>query len=232
MKEGNATLCPDAGELVYLKNVSDVSTDSSYMLLFSDPVKVMNRSVQPGGIINLRCPSPSNLAQTRWELNDQILTPSARVQLQEEGLVIVNASESDAGRYRCLSLEHSKTTEYRTTVAEYRVTVAAGDSGTGRTGLAQAQTDGPSVTGLVAVVGLLVICLVALLAWNFYKGHLPLPWKLGPPGDGGPNSTEIQQDDGKPECKPLVLGTNSGGGNNNHTGGKAAEVNHTGDSEI
>lgn len=155
VKDGDAFLCPDA-----------------------DPVKPMNRSIWPGGSLYLPCPPPSNLAQTTWERDAQSLTPSTRLQLLRDKLSIVNTTDSDAGLYRCQSVEFSKGVKYTSTVAEYQVSMATRPGG-GTVIIPEARTAGPSATGLQAVVGLLLVGLVALLAWNFYKGHLPLPWNCG-----------------------------------------------------
>ncbi|XP_040910673.1 semaphorin-4E [Toxotes jaculatrix] len=207
VKAGNASLCPNA-----------------------DPVKPMNQSIWPGGNLKLSCPLPSNLAKTSWQRDSSPLTPSARFQLLQDGLLIFNASDSDSGLYSCLSVESSKTAEYTTTVAEYHVTVASA----GGQIFPRAQTEGPSVVGLKAVVGLLVVCLLVLLAWNFYKGHLPLPWNCGKTNskqtqeyreEGALNSGVHYQEAQRPavaEDKPLVSGRNNGSSNNNHTGGEAA----------
>lgn len=210
VKDGDASLCPAA-----------------------DPVKPVNRHMWPLGNLKLPCPSPSNLAQTSWERDGSPLTPSTRLQLLRDGLLILNATDSDTGRYRCLSLEHSKAGKYPTTVAEYQVSMAPPGSGGGGLVFPQPRTDGPSVTGLQAIVGLLVVCLLALLAWNFYKGHIPLPWNCGKKNkeqsqeahqQRGLNANVTYQDAERPasaEDKPLVSGTNNGR-NNNHTGGEAA----------
>lgn len=208
VKEGDASLCPVA-----------------------DPIKPVNKFVWPGSNLKLSCLSPSNLAQTSWERDHRPLTASARFQLLRDGLLILNATVGDAGRYRCLSVERSNTDEYTTTVADYEVKVDSAGSGKGIDVLSpEAQTGGPSVSGLQAVVALLVIALVALLGWNFWKGHLPLPWNCGkkntarPQGSHDPdtlNSTVIHpevQRSAPAENKPLV----SGAANNNHTGGEGA----------
>lgn len=196
----------------------------------ADPVKPVNQFIWPGGNLKLRCPSPSNLAETSWERDNVPLKPSARFQLLRDGLLILNASANDAGQYRCSSVERSKFDEYRSTVAEYHVTVDPKGRG-GQPLSPQAQTDGPSMAGLQAVVALLVIGLVALLAWNFCKGHLPLPWNCGK-NRAQPQETHDQEalnstvtHQAAPrlalaENKPLVSGTDNGR-NNNHTGGEA-----------
>ncbi|XP_041805100.1 semaphorin-4E [Chelmon rostratus] len=217
VKEGDASLCPDA-----------------------DPVKPLNQSIWPGGNLKLRCVSPSSLAKTTWERDGSPLSPATRLQLLRDGLLILNASGSDTGRYRCLSVERSKAGEYITTVAEYHVGIGPAGSGNGNLIFPQAQMDGPSVAGLQAVIVLLVVALLALLVWNFYKGHLPLPWNCGQKnreqsqGQGGLNSSVTYQDAPRPalgEDKPLVSGRDNSTSNNNHSGGEvafsAAEENDT-----
>ncbi|XP_071346945.1 semaphorin-4E [Trachinotus anak] len=209
VKDGDASLCPNA-----------------------DPIKPMNRSIWPGGNLKLSCPSPSNVAKTSWERNSRPLTPSARLQLLQDGLLILNASDSDGGQYRCVSVERSKTDEYTATVAEYQVRIEGSDRG-GHILFPQAQRDGPSVAGLQAVVGLLVVSLLVLLAWNFYKGHLPVPWNCGKKSEQTPESHEegavhssvSHQEPPRPaltEDKPLMSGRDNGSSNNNHTRGEAA----------
>lgn len=207
---------------------------------FSDPVKPLNQSIWPGGNLKLRCVSPSSLAKTTWERDGSPLSPATRLQLLRDGLLILNASGSDTGRYRCLSVERSKAGEYITTVAEYHVGIGPAGSGNGNLIFPQAQMDGPSVAGLQAVIVLLVVALLALLVWNFYKGHLPLPWNCGQKnreqsqGQGGLNSSVTYQDAPRPalgEDKPLVSGRDNSTSNNNHSGGEvafsAAEENDT-----
>ncbi|XP_076000796.1 semaphorin-4E [Genypterus blacodes] len=206
VKEGNASLCVD-----------------------SNPVTPENKSVSPGGNLKLSCPKPSNLATTSWKRDGRPLTPSPVLQRLKDGLLILNASSNDAGRYRCVSVERSKAAEYTTTVADYQVIVSLRGSGKS---LPEAQRQGASVAGLQAAVVILVILLAALLGWNFYKGHLPLPWvckrnnrqsdphEPSEQGEGGTGVT--RQDEPRPELaehKPLVSAHSS---NNNHTGGQVA----------
>ncbi|KAM6918235.1 semaphorin-4E [Xenentodon cancila] len=151
VKRGNASLCPAV-----------------------EPIKPVIRSIWPGGNLKLSCPSPSNLAKMSWEQDKRAVTPSSRLQLQRDGLLILNASVNEAGLYRCLIVERSKANEYTTVGAEYQVHIDPPGSGKGADILnPQAQTDGPSVAGLQAGVAILLVFLLALLAWNFYKGHLP-----------------------------------------------------------
>lgn len=209
VRNGNASLCPAA-----------------------DAVKSVDQLLWLGGNMKLRCPSPSNLAKTIWERDDRHLTASPRHQFLHDGLLILNASDSDAGRYRCLSVENSKVDEYTTTVAEYLVSVAPAGSGMdGQRFVPQAQRDGPSLVGLQAAVGLLVVSLLALLAWNFYNGHLPLPWNCRGKRPEAQESDEQEAlrrtmaHQSAPtsevtEDKPLVSGTDNGKSNNNQTDGE------------
>ncbi|XP_037537655.1 semaphorin-4E [Nematolebias whitei] len=153
--QGNASLCPVA-----------------------DPVQPVSLSTRPGGELKLSCPSPSHLTNVRWEQNNNVLTFSPRQQILPDALIILNATISDSGRYRCLSVERSKAGEFSTTVADYQVSIDPTDTGNkGLTSVSQPLTDSLSIAGLQAAVALLVISLTALLAWNFYKKHIPLPWK-------------------------------------------------------
>ncbi|GAA6234875.1 semaphorin-4E-like [Lates japonicus] len=217
VKEGNASICPAA-----------------------DPVKPIDQSIWTGGNMKLSCPAPSNLAKITWERDNQPLNPSARLQLLQDGLLILNASDSDGGRYRCKSVEHSKTEEYTTTVAEYQVSITSDKDR--QILFPEAQKDGPSVAGLQAVVALLVVALLILLAWNFYKGHIPLPWNCVKKNseqsqesheERGLNSNVTYQEAPRPvpaEDKPLVSGRDSSS-NNNHTGG-AAEFSAAGEETV
>lgn len=206
VKDGDASDCPEA-----------------------DPVTPVNLSIWPGGNLKLPCTSPSNLAKTTWDWNDSPLTPAPRLQFLRDGLLILNATHSDAGLYHCLSIESSKADTYSTFVAKYQVSVGAAGTGNGKTILPEAQRSGPSVAGLQAVIALFVVSFLALLAWNFYKGHIPLPWNCGKKRTE--QSPETCEQDGLNQCtprlalaeeKPLVLGSDNGRSNNNHTGGEAA----------
>ncbi|XP_019712256.1 semaphorin-4E isoform X1 [Hippocampus comes] len=167
VRDGNASLCPPA-----------------------DPIHVVNQWFMPGGSVKLACPSSSNLATTKWEVNGRLVASSPRHEILQDELLILNVSDSDAGRYRCLSMERSKGDQYTATVAEYQLSLK------GEPRLPQAQRNGSSTVGLQVVIGLLVVSLVALLAWNFYNGHLPLPWNCNKKQSGKSYESNGQEDPG------------------------------------
>uniref|UniRef100_A0A3B3ZGP5 Sema domain-containing protein n=1 Tax=Periophthalmus magnuspinnatus TaxID=409849 RepID=A0A3B3ZGP5_9GOBI len=134
------------------------------------PSTPVNQSVWVGGNLKLLCTNPSNRAATIWEQDRQTLSPTRRHHFLKDGLLILNASDSDAGVYRCLSVERSKTNEYTSTVAEYQVTIALSGKGDDIQ-FPHAQRDGPSVAGLQVAIVFFAIAFFGLLSWNIYKGH-------------------------------------------------------------
>ncbi|KAM9322730.1 semaphorin-4E-like [Pholidichthys leucotaenia] len=205
VKNGDPSSCPDPEEI--------------------EPV---NQSTLWGSSLKLDCSLPSKFAETIWERENQRLEASGRFEVQQDGLLIHNASHSDAGQYSCVSVEHSK---YRDIVKTYQVTIKTSGEG-GQIPIPQGQADGPSVVGLQAFLALFVIAFFALLAWNFYKGHIPLPCitknKEEPQGihdQEALNSSVIYHDQQRSvtaEQTPLVRETDNGRGNNNHAGGEGA----------
>lgn len=161
-----------------------------FFFFFPDPMHVVNQWFMPGGSMKLTCPSSSNLATTKWEVNGRLVTSSPRHEILQNELLILNVSDSDAGRYRCLSVERSKADEYTATVAEYQLSLKVEPRSP------QAQRNGSSTVGLQVVIGLLVVSLVALLAWNFYNGHLPLPWNCNKKQSGKSYESNGQEDPG------------------------------------
>ncbi|CAL8281494.1 unnamed protein product [Lota lota] len=154
---------------VQRKLIQSVKNRNASLCPVAGTVTPINESIWLRGSLRLPCPPPSNLAVVSWQRDTLPLTPSDHFQVLPDGLLISNASASLAGRYRCTSLERS----HASVVADYRVGVAAGGGGP----TLQAQQGGPSVAGLQATVGILVLLLAGLVGWNVYSGHLPLPCK-------------------------------------------------------
>lgn len=144
-------------------------------VLFSESVVPLSQAIWPRGNLKLLCSSPSNLGKTVWKKDGKVLMAAGQIQFLLDGLLILNASDSDAGRYHCLSVERSKTGVYTTTVKEYQVDIGPAGSVDRNKIMPQAQANGPSVAGLQALIVLFSVSLLALLTWNFYKGHIPLP---------------------------------------------------------
>lgn len=194
--DGDASLCPEAA-----------------------PLTEVDRLIRIGTNLHLLCTSPSNHASTIWELNRQAVKPSLQHQLLADGLLIINTTEADAGQYSCLSVERSKTSEHRSMMAVYRVTVLA------TAPIPLPQTDNSWQSALYAFSILTGIGFCALLCWNLYKGHIPcLPrWNCLQQSPEAQVETALHSNNTQPrtESKPLVPDMNSSiNSNNNHnTGG-------------
>lgn len=205
VKDGDASICPEA-----------------------DPLTPVEQYIRTGGNLKLFCTNPSNRAATIWEQNKQTLTPTLRNQFLKDGLLILNTSDTDAGLYSCLSVERSKTDEYTSTVAEYKVTIVSPEND-GQTSLPQADCKGSSPV-LQALLALTSIGLCCLLLWNFYKGHITCPCLPRRRSGQQPSEAQVEMaldpsinnSQPKAENKPLVSDTNSSSGsNNNHNTGGA-----------
>lgn len=203
VKDGDASLCPKAALLTPL-----------------------NQSTRTGGNLKLHCTNPSNHAATIWEKNRQTLSPTLRNQFLNDGLLILNTSATDAGLYSCLSVEHSKTDEYTSTVAEYKIIIVSLPND-GQIPLPQADCKSSSPL-LQAVAALTSIGFFVLLIWNLYKRHFPCLSRLKS-GQQSPEAqvemaldSSINNTQPRAENKPLVSDTNSSSGsNNNHNTGGA-----------
>ncbi|XP_034039283.1 semaphorin-4E [Thalassophryne amazonica] len=197
---GDASLCPD-----------------------SDNVKFVNQSIWQGSRHKLHCPNPSNLAKPIWQRDTVPVVNSAHLQLLPDGLLILNASDSDGGLYRCLSVEHSRANEYTTAVVEYQVSIIPVDTRSrNHITSPEPQTGGPSVSGLQAAVAVLVILLAALLGWNLYKGHLPLSCRRKKQEQPQLSSSATHQ---HTEQKPLTPGRADSSTKNNYTSSEAESNN-------
>lgn len=185
-------------------------------ILISDSVEPVQLSILLGGKLELSCPAPSNLAKLIWKLDDVELPHSP-----QDGPLILNGSASNAGRYRCSSVERSQTDNFNTIVADYLVSIDPIGSGKGvLTSVPQPQSASSSHTGLIVVIILLAGCLILLLTWKVFKRHVRLPWNRTKR-----KSEESHQDqDTSHTSAPLVAES----ANKNHTGtGGVSEGNNT-----
>ncbi|XP_054458808.1 semaphorin-4E [Anoplopoma fimbria] len=108
LKEGDVTRCPPP-----------------------DPVAAVDLTLVPENNIQLPCQLHSNLAQVLWRFSDQTLHSSNKYYIYSGGLLILGASELDAGLYTCDSVELINGRAYNRTVAVYHLQL---DSGLGEVG--------------------------------------------------------------------------------------------------
>lgn len=83
----------------------------------------------PGNNVQLPCQAHSNLAQVLWQFSHQTLHSSNKYYIYSAGLLIANASESDAGLYTCYSAEQVRTRTFTQTVAVYRLELDSASGG-------------------------------------------------------------------------------------------------------
>ncbi|KAJ8271104.1 hypothetical protein GJAV_G00122810 [Gymnothorax javanicus] len=196
----------------------------------SDPnlVKVNNITLVPGSNIKLPCQPYSNLARVKWHLLSQPLQSDRKYDISKEGLMILDATPSDAGLYTCRSEETVKGRLYTREEAKYRVVHKKGRM-IEKTPQLEAQTQGASLTALQVSVVVLSILLGALLAWNLYRGHLPLPCRSRKSQDRpmsnqrGPQVASPASDQVRNclEDKPLMTEVNYSANNNRLNGDSA-----------
>ncbi|XP_070688405.1 semaphorin-4E [Pempheris klunzingeri] len=91
-----------------------------------DPVAAVDIALVPENNIQLPCQLHSNLAQVLWLFSDQTLHSNNKYYIYSGGLLILSASESDAGLYTCDSVEQISGRTYNRTVAVYRLQLYSG----------------------------------------------------------------------------------------------------------
>lgn len=116
----------------------------------------MDVALVPGNNIQLPCQLHSNLAQVRWRLQEQTLHSDShnnnKYYIMGAGLLILAASEADAGLYACDSVEQIHGRTYNRTVALYqlqlRLDPGPGEGTTPGTGLVEPtdSSPGPNIT--------------------------------------------------------------------------------------
>ncbi|XP_053740447.1 semaphorin-4E-like isoform X2 [Synchiropus splendidus] len=149
-------------------------------------VQTEKKSLAAPGYLKLLCSSESKLATIRWEKDHSPLVSSPHRLELEDGLLILNVSKSDAGLYRCLSVERSREDEYITVIAQYNVTMEEETR--------EAQVEPFNYPVLAQQIGLVLAiwAFFGILIWNFYKGYLRLPCMCSRPG------SDVDQE--SPEC--------------------------------
>ncbi|CAL8308998.1 unnamed protein product [Lota lota] len=94
-----------------------------------EPVSVIEVNLVPGNNIQLPCRADSNLAQVHWFFSDRRLRSSPQYYVYSGGLLLLNASGSDVGRYACDSVEWSHGEMHNKTVAVYHLKLSPGLGG-------------------------------------------------------------------------------------------------------
>ncbi|XP_036410006.1 semaphorin-4E-like [Megalops cyprinoides] len=199
VKNAKGSTCPDPGKL--------------------DP-KPTNVTLILGSNIQLKCRPDSNLAQVQWRFASRPLPTSEKFYLYSEGLLIQNASAADAGLYACVSEEEVKGRRYGRTEALYELVPAPGPEYIApRT---DKRVQGQSLVTLQVLVALLAVLLAALLAWNVWRGHIPLPcWGAAPAETPAPQSPSPSPAV-TPETINLMLPANCNTNNNHPSNGEGS----------
>ncbi|XP_019465624.1 semaphorin-4D-like [Meleagris gallopavo] len=158
-----------------------------------------------GNNVHLKCVPLSNLARVVWKFNgSRIRDEDSKYLLYDGGIAIFNATAAETGFYDCLSVEKSKAKEFFITVARYALYAqqstektngnAATDSNNEAevvgfqssvsTYLLKDATKQKSVGSQKENLVLKLLCagfallFFFLFIWNFYKGHISLPWRI------------------------------------------------------
>uniref|UniRef100_UPI00398EF9AF semaphorin-4E-like n=1 Tax=Pristiophorus japonicus TaxID=55135 RepID=UPI00398EF9AF len=158
------------------------------------------RTIIPGNNMVLNCYSTSNLAHMQWLLNRRlILAEDSKYLYFNDGLLIFNVSIADEGQYDCQSVETVAGKPFAQVTASYLLQL----SGTGQhpipTKALPSAESGISIVPtspgntvrmanlpmtqnylqteftLKGLLVLFVMMFIFLLAWNVYKGHVPMP---------------------------------------------------------
>ncbi|KAK3513666.1 hypothetical protein QTP70_028798 [Hemibagrus guttatus] len=170
---------------------------------------MINKTFYPGNVVRLQCQPGSNLGQVQWRVNSHTISDSNKYPIHRNSLLILNATDSDAGLYTCTSIESSNGKYYVTQNATYNLRLE--NIMDHHSVLPQVQE--PQNT-LLALVIILTLILIALVVWNFYKGYFAVPRCLTK-SEERPQSVPGYQE-------PLQIGTKNTAGrtefnrNNNH----------------
>ncbi|KAF4076552.1 hypothetical protein AMELA_G00216340 [Ameiurus melas] len=130
------------------------------------------KTFYPGSVVRLLCEPGSNLAQVQWRVNDHPVENSNMYRIHHNSLFILNASDSDAGHYTCTSVESSSGKDYVIQTVMYELRLGNFMGHPSVLPLVQEQLN--TLLILRAMVIILSLLLVALLIWNFYRGHCPV----------------------------------------------------------
>ncbi|KAK2868455.1 hypothetical protein Q7C36_000326 [Tachysurus vachellii] len=126
----------------------------------------------PGNKVRLLCQPGSNLARVQWSVNNHTIQNSNKYHIHHNNLLILNASDSDAGFYTCTSVENSNGKDYVIQTATYELRL--GNVMEHPSVLPPAQDQQKSLLALKILVIILTLMMFALVVWNVYKGHFAI----------------------------------------------------------
>ncbi|KAM4628937.1 semaphorin-4E [Polymixia lowei] len=164
-----------------------------------EPVAAVDLTLVLENNMQLVCQLDSNLAQIYWRFSDQPLHSNYKYYIYSGGLLILNASKSDAGLYTCDSLEEVNGKIYNRTMAVYRLqpntypgegsSTTVSNEVTNSSASVQnttepdleedplppeTQSEAVRIVGLkvaVALLSLLSLFLISVIFWNLNKGR-------------------------------------------------------------
>ncbi|XP_038633610.1 semaphorin-4D-like isoform X2 [Scyliorhinus canicula] len=141
----------------------------------------------PGNNMVLYCSSVSNLAQMQWLLNERVIpATNSRYIYLSDGLLIFNVSRADAGEYDCQSVETVAGKPFAQVIARHHLrsvhTLQIDHKSIPTTpgnnvrihNLPVAESYIRTEFTLKGFLVLFVMMFILLLAWNIYKGHVPM----------------------------------------------------------
>ncbi|GAA6081386.1 semaphorin-4E-like [Tachysurus ichikawai] len=145
LRDGNASRCPAVESTTIIK------------------------TFYPGNEVRLLCQPGSNLARVQWSVNNHTIQNSNKYHIHHNNLLILNASDSDAGFYTCTAVESSNGKDYVIQNATYELRL--GNFMEHPSVQLQVQEQQNTLLALKILVIIPTLILLVLVVWNFYKGH-------------------------------------------------------------
>ncbi|XP_078412189.1 semaphorin-4E-like [Cetorhinus maximus] len=192
--------------------------------------KTKFQMIIPGNNLVLDCTSASNLAHMQWLLNRRVIPAAGSKYLYfSNGLLIFNVSVTDVGQYDCQSVETVAGKPFAQVTARYLLhsvhgphkgqqpiptkalpgsksaisIVPISPGNTVRIGnLPMTQNYLQTEFTLKGFLVLFVMMFILLLAWNIYKGHVPMPLRPSRNGNTRTPSTLLNNSVQQLEEKP------------------------------
>ncbi|XP_060762128.1 semaphorin-4E-like isoform X2 [Neoarius graeffei] len=148
LRDGNATHCPPVESTKTIKNF------------------------YPGSMVELQCQPGSNRAQVKWLVNNHPVKNSNMHHIQQNSLLILNATDSDMGHYTCTSEETSNGKTYVTQIIMYELRLEDFTGPPSIQPLVKEQQN--TLLALKVLVVISTLMLFTLVSWNVYKGYFPI----------------------------------------------------------